>query len=310
MQEIVIICGPTASGKTGFAHLFAKKNNGQIVNADSVQLYKGAPIITASPDLHLRSEVAYHLYNFLEINEEYSVAEYIKEASNKIRDIAARGKLPIIVGGSGMYINALINGLSHIPAIDVEIRTKVRSLQQSLSNTQFFEILQKADPDIAKILNVNDKQRVARSYEVYLQTGRSLLEYQKIKIKPLAEFTFRIILLLPERKFLYQLCDSRLEKMFAQGAIDEVQQLIAECAKRSIAIKDTALNKALGVREIKDYLDGIISKELALEKAKLRTRQYAKRQVTWFGNQIHDKQVINFADHDEYRVRVANASLV
>ena len=183
MNKVIVVCGPTASGKTQFAHLLAKKNNGEIVNADSMQLYKSLPIITSSPSLELKNELLYHLYNFLDINSEYSVAKYAQIAAEKIKEISTRKKLPILVGGSGMYINSLIKGFSYIPDIEPEVRAQVRSLQQSLDSNEFFELLKKTDPVIVNVLNAQDSQRVARAYEVFLQTGKSILYYQKSNTK-------------------------------------------------------------------------------------------------------------------------------
>jgi tRNA dimethylallyltransferase len=287
MKKIIVICGPTASGKTGYAHLFAKNNNGEIVNADSMQLYKQIPIITASPSDHLKKEIPYHLYNFLDVDDECSLARYAAIAATTIKEIAARGKLPIVVGGTGLYIGALINGFSAIPDVDPAIRAKVRELQQSVSSQEFFNLLGESDSKIISVLHPGDSQRVARAFEVYLQTGKSILEYQENNTKLLADFEFDVTMLLPEREFLYSMCDKRLEQLFDHGAIEEVSRL-------HLKHKDlkTSAMKALGVQEIIAYLEGKISKEEALETAKLKTRRYAKRQITWFKHQIKEKNVI------------------
>ena len=296
MNKIVVICGPTASGKTQFAHFFAKKHRGEIVNADSMQLYRQLPILTSSPALELKNELPYHLYNFLDVESEYCVAEYAEEAAKKIRDIVSWGGLPVLVGGSGMYISALINGLSCIPDIDPGIRERVRALQKSLSSKDFFQLLMEVDIDAACVLNEQDSQRIARAYEVSLQTGKSILYYQKNNTKLLAEFIFEVILLLPSRSFLYSTCDKRLEQMFENGAIEEVRGVIS----KNQNIKTSAM-KSLGVHEIISYLRGDISKEEALDKAKTKTRQYAKRQITWFKNQTKEKTTLEFSNYEEYQ---------
>ena len=295
MNKVIVVCGPTASGKTQFAHLLAKKNNGEIVNADSMQLYKSLPIITSSPSPKLRNELPYHLYNFLDINYECSVAKYAQLATEKIKEISTRRKLPILVGGSGMYINSLIKGFSYIPDIEPEVRKEVRSLQQSLSSNDFFELLKKSDSEIAKVLNAQDSQRVARAYEVFLQTGKSISYYQKSNTKLLEGFSFKAILLLPNRQFLYSMCNNRLEQMFKNGAVEEVKSLLNEkCNINALAMK------SLGVKEIISYLENRISKDEAMELAKTRTRQYAKRQVTWFKNQLQEKDIMEFSNNAEY----------
>ena len=295
MNKVIIVCGPTASGKTQFAHLIAKNHNGEIVNADSMQLYKSLPIITSSPSLELKNELPYHLYNFLDINSEYCVANYAQMAAEKIKEISTRKKLPILVGGSGMYINSLIKGFSYIPDIEPEVRAQVRRLQQSLDSNEFFELLKKTDPVIVNVLNAQDSQRVARAYEVFLQTGKSILYYQKSNTKLLEGFSFRIILLLPDRQFLYSMCNNRLEQMFKKGAVEEVKSLLNEkCNINALAMK------SLGVKEIISYLENRISKDEAMELAKTRTRQYAKRQITWFKNQLQEKDIIEFSNNGEY----------
>ena len=305
MNKIVVICGPTASGKTQFAHFLAKKKKGEIVNADSMQLYKQLPIITSSPSFELKNELPYHLYNFLDVESEYCVAKYVKEAAKKIKKISDQGNLPILVGGSGMYIGALVKGFSAIPDIDPMIRAKIRNLQKTLSPKDFFNLLAQSNAEVSCTLNMQDSQRIARAYEVYLQTGKSISFYQKNNIKPLAEFVFEIILLLPSRSFLYSMCDERLEQMFKNGAIEEVKKVIS----KNQNIKTSAM-KSLGVQEIISFLNGDISKDEALGRAKTKTRQYAKRQITWFKNQIQEKQILEFSNHEEYQRILTMVSLM
>lgn len=296
MKEAIIICGPTASGKTNFAHSIACKNNGEIVNADSMQLYKQLPIITASPEQKLKDELPYHLYNFEDINQELSATKYVDFAADVIQKISANDKLPIIVGGSGMYISMLANGYSKIPDIDANIRLDTRLLHKEAGAESFFAELKKLDPKAAKILNVSDTQRTIRAYEVIKQTGKSILDFQKEEnYKPLSNFQFKIILLLPERNFLYETCNQRLKKLFDLGGIDEVQ-----LAYKTFGEIQTTAMKALGVHEIIQYIKGKISIGQAIELASAKTRQYAKRQTTWFKNQIKSDQVIEFNSEEKY----------
>ncbi len=296
MNKAIIICGPTASGKTEYAHKLALQNNGEIVNADSMQLYKQLPIITASPEQKLKDELPYHLYNFQDVDQELSATKYVEVASNTIREITSRNKIPIIVGGSGMYISMLVNGYSAIPNIDEAIRLKARSLRKEIGAELFFEELKKLDPAICQTLNVADSQRTLRAYEVIKQTKKSILEYQKQEnYKPLPDFEFEIIFLLPERNFLYDTCNKRLKKLFTTGAIEEV----TTAYKNFGEIKTTAM-KALGVHEIMEYIKGNISINEAIELASAKTRQYAKRQTTWFRNQIKASQIIEFNSIEQY----------
>jgi tRNA dimethylallyltransferase len=297
-KRAIIICGPTASGKTEFAHQLALKNNGEIVNADSMQLYKQLPIITASPEALLQNELPYHLYNFQDVDKEFSAAKYVNVASKMVNQIAERNKLPVIVGGSGMYINMLVNGYSAMPNIEDNIRTDARNLHTKIGPEAFFQSLKKLDPQITEILNVGDTQRVIRAYEVIIQTGKSILDFQtQNNIMPLPSFSFDIFCLLPERKFLYETCNARLIKLFDNGAIEEVKFLYTHYGKLQ-----TSAMKALGVSEIISYIKGEFTRQKAIELASARTRQYAKRQITWFKNQLPNAHIIEFSNLEEYKL--------
>ena len=296
MKKAVIICGPTASGKTNFAHELARKNNGEIINADSMQIYQQLPIITASPSQELKQDLPYHLYNFLNIDTEFSAAKYATSASRAILEISNRGKLPIIVGGSGMYINMLIYGFSSIPDINNEVRFRARALHKELGSDAFFDLLKTTDPEVAKILNVGDTQRVLRAYEVIKQSGKSILYYQaQENILPLPDFDFDVTVLMPERSFLYETCNSRFLALMENGAIEEIQAV-----HQQYNDLNTTAMKALGVAEIISYIKGEITKEKAIDLALAKTRQYAKRQCTWFNNQIKTKRVVKFSNFAEY----------
>lgn len=296
IKKVLIICGPTASGKTDLAHELALKNSGEVVNADSMQLYKQIPIITASPSLVLKNEVPYHLYNFQNIEQEFSAAKYVGSASKIIREILGRNKLPIIVGGSGMYINMLVNGYSSIPEINNTLRDQARNLHQKIGADAFFKELKKLDPEAAQNLEIGDTQRIIRAYEVVRQTGKSILDFQaQSNIKPLPEIEFEILLLLPERKFLYNTCNARFLELIKNGAIEEVKNVYNEYGDLQ-----TSAMKALGIPEIISFIKNAITLEKAIELASTKTRQYAKRQITWFNNQIKNKKTIKFGSIQEY----------
>jgi tRNA dimethylallyltransferase len=298
----IIICGPTASGKTGFAHNLARFYNGEIVNADSMQIYRQIPVITSSPTDSLKKELNYHLYNFQDITCEFSVVKYARLAAEVIRDIAAKGKIPIIVGGTGLYINALLCGYSIVPDIKEEVRTEARLLKDKLGIDRLFEELTKLDPLAKDRLKPQDSQRILRAYEIFKQTGRSIFSYHlEEKNFLLPEFKFRNIFLLPERKFLYELCNNRLIQMFASGAIEEVEQIY-----KTYGGLDCSSMKALGVSEIIELLKGNINEAKAIELACTKTRQYAKRQITWFKHQLKDKETIEFAGMEEYKKILLN----
>jgi len=298
-KKAIIICGATASGKTDFAHKMALRNGGEIVGADAMQLYRQIPIITASPSSELKNELPYHLYNFQNIDEEFSAAKYVIYASNAIRKIHDLGKSPIIVGGSGMYINMLINGYSNIPDIAPDVRDDTRKLFNKIGLEDFLKKLKEIDFKISQTNHISDPQRAIRAYEVIRQTGKSIISFQEEdNIKPLPEFAFDIILLSPERNFLYEMCNMRLVYMFNNGAIEEVEAIYKEYGEDL----QTSAMKALGISEIISYIKGDITKDDALFLASRKTRQYAKRQNTWFNNQVKGKkQVIGFSNEKEYR---------
>ncbi len=295
-KEIVILCGPTASGKSYLGHEFAKAYNGEIVNIDSMQVYKEISIITASPPKSYTAEVTYHLYNFLSITEDFSVVKYLKLATEKIKEITARGKLPILIGGTGLYINSLVFGYNNIPDISEDLREQVRNLHTEIGNIELWSKLEELDPFAASKINQNDTQRLIRAYEVFLQTGKSIFSFQTLpKEQILSDFNFKIIFLNPERKFLYKTCDERLDKIFKEGAIDEIALI-----KKQFIPQDYSNLKAVGVKEILAYLDGNLTLDEALSAAQIRTRHYAKRQVTWFKNQIEDKTTLEYSNQEEF----------
>ncbi|WCR57234.1 MAG: tRNA dimethylallyltransferase [Rickettsia asembonensis] len=296
-KEIIILCGPTASGKSYLGHEFAKAyNGGEIVNIDSMQVYKEIPIITASPPKSYTAEVTYHLYNFLSIKEDSSVIKYLKLATEKIKEITARGKIPILIGGTGLYINSLVLGYNNIPDISDDLREQVRNLHAKIGNIELWNKLEEFDPLAASKINQNDTQRLIRAYEVFLQTGKSIFSFQTLpKEQILSDFNFKIIFLNPERKFLYKTCNERLQKIFKEGAIDEIASI-----KKQFAPKDYMNLKAVGIKEILAYLAGNLTLEEALSAAQIRTRHYAKRQVTWFKNQIEEKITLEYSNQEEF----------
>lgn len=293
---MLVICGPTASGKSYLAHYLAKIYDGEIVNSDSMQIYKHIPIITASPSPIYRNEIPYHLYNFLSVDQEFSVIQYVNHALEKITDIRNRGKLPIIVGGTGLYINSLLFGYNEIPTISPEIRQYVRELHSKIGSCQFFNQLKELDVLASQKLNKHDSQRVIRAYEVFMQTKQSIFTFQATQNIPiLPEFDFKVIFLHPEREFLYQTCNTRLEKIFNEGAIEEIALI-----KENFPDIISSAIKTIGLREILSYLNNEITLQTALNLAQIKTRQYAKRQITWFKNQIKDKITLEYSNNQQF----------
>lgn len=294
-KRAYIICGPTASGKTSYAHRLAKKipSGAEIICADSRQIYSGVRVITSSPGEELRSEIPYKMYNFLEVTEEFSLAKFVKAAYSEMEKTTARGKIPIFVGGTGLYVEALTEGYKDIPDPDPFLREEVRSLFKTIGTEAFFEKLRSLDPLAASKLNPGDSQRIIRAYEIFLQNGRSIFSYKE-REKKIEGYDFVTLVLNPDRKLLRSNCEERLLNMFRVGAVEEVSEL-----KKIYPGKILEKIDIIGVKEILGYLNGNLSKEEALELAKNRTNQYAKRQVTWFKNRTKEKTYINYSDAKE-----------
>lgn len=295
-KDIIILCGPTASGKSYLGHEFAKAYNGEIINIDSMQVYKEIPIITASPSQSYKTEIPYHLYNFLSITEDFSVVKYLKLAAEKINEVTAKDKLPILIGGTGLYINSLAFGYNNIPDISDDLRKQVRELYREIGNIELHNRLAKLDPFGASRVNQGDTQRLIRAYEVFLQTGKSIFFFQNLpKETILPEFNFKIIFLNPERKFLYKTCEQRLDKIFKEGVLEEIAFI-----KKQFTPEVYLNLKAVGIKEILAYLENNITLSEALNLAQIRTRKYAKRQITWFKHQIDEKITLEYSNEEEF----------
>ncbi len=289
MSVLYVIAGPTASGKSKLALDLAREIDGEIINADAIQVYQEIPILAAIPSNADKALVQHHLYNYVSITDSYSVGRYITDAVAVIHEITVRGKVPILVGGTGMYIKSLCYGIHNVPNIDPAIRTNSRHKFQELGNTKFYEALWDLDPEGAAKLRVSDSQRLIRFYEVFMQTGRSILEFYNEKPSLFLEnYNIHINILETDRKMLYERCDARFVEMIENGALNEVSNV------RSLYADTTAAEKAIGFNELSRYLDGLISREDAILSAQARTRQYAKRQMTWFRHQLHDAVKIEF----------------
>ena len=275
-SKIILISGPTASGKSNFAIKLAKKINGEIINADSMQVYKELKILSARPDPKDYQKITHHLYGFHNVKKSFSTGDWIKLAVKKINELKKRKKTPIFVGGTGLYFKALTDGLVNIPNIPVRSRNKIRVLQETLGQKKFYQKLLKLDPKSKNKINHTDVQRSIRAYEVKLFTKKSLHDWFKKTKSLFNEDEFYKIYIDFPRKDLIERIEKRTEKMIKMGAINEVKRFI----KLKIN-KDNSVNKAIGINEIKEFLNQ--EKELRdiKEKISIKTRQYAKRQSTW-----------------------------
>ena len=275
-SKIILISGPTASGKSNFSIKLAKKINGEIVNADSMQVYKELKILSARPDPKDYQKIKHHLYGFHNVKKSFSTGDWIKLAVKKINELKKRKKIPIFVGGTGLYFKALTDGLVNIPNIPVRSRDKIRVLQETLGQKKFYQKLLKLDLKSKNKINPTDVQRSIRAYEVKLFTKKSLHDwFRKTKSYFKEDEFFKIYIDYP-RKDLIERIEKRTEQMIKMGAINEVKRFIKQKIK-----KDNSVNKAIGIKEIKEFINQ--EKELSdiKEKISIKTRQYAKRQSTW-----------------------------
>ena len=281
MQKIILIAGPTGSGKSEIALRLAKKINGEIINADSMQVYKEIKILSARPESY--SNVSHYLYGNISVKNNFSAGEWLKKVKLNLNKIIKKKKQPIFVGGTGLYFKLLTEGISNIPKIPDSIRTKARKLNAKLGNDEFYDLLIKLDPLIQSKIKKNDTHRLIRAYEVVTFTKKSLIDWQKKNKNYFSNYHFIKIFINPENSFLQKLLRLRLKKMFELGAVDEVKKFLKLKINKSLPA-----NKILGIEEIKKYLDKKIPLEQAFEETFIRTRRYVKRQRTWFRGHMKD----------------------
>jgi tRNA dimethylallyltransferase len=277
MPEFLVICGPTASGKSEVGVLLAEALDGEIVSADSMQIYHGLDIGTDKVSLELQQRVPHHMLDIAEPREGYSAARYEREAIAIIEELRARKKVPIVVGGTGLYIRVLINGIFPSPPASSSIRTRLKEEAKHDGIEVLFERLQAIDPAYARVISRNDLRRIVRALEVYELTGSpfsSWHERHRSEQQPRDAF---IVGLTRPREELYRRIDTRVDEMFERGLVDEVKNL----CDRGYADALRHL-RPLGYKEILDYLDGACTLEETITLTKRNSRRYAKRQMTWF----------------------------
>jgi len=286
INDIHIVAGPTASGKSARAMELARELDGVIINCDSQQIYDGLPILSAQPSDQDKEEIPHLLYAALHPNDVCSAGNWRELVQPIIEETLDAGQTPIICGGTGLYIKALIEGLSPMPDIPDEIRTAVVAKYEEIGAEAFYAELKNRDPEMAARFHVNHKARIIRAMEVLEATGKSLAEWQKAdRLSPPSDWRFEIHKILPKREELYRRCNERFVWMVENGALEEVEQF--DALLKSGQVKEgVPLCKALGFKELRAYLAGQISKDDAIQAAQGLTRRYAKRQVTWFRNQL------------------------
>lgn len=276
MKRILIITGPTASGKTDFAISCAKELNGEIISADSMQIYRNLDIGTAKPNLTERQDIPHYLIDEVEAGEEYSVQQFVKSARERIDDITSRGKLPIVVGGTGLYIKSLIYPYSFASSKkDVELRKKYNKLLNEKGKEYIFSLLASKDKLASEKIHPNDTKRVIRALEIIEQTGRTKSEQNIEGQKPIYDYV--LVALTMDREVLYKKINDRVDKMFDKGLVQEVKTLFD---KGKVSWESQSM-QAIGYKEFKNYFSSAISLDELKELIKKNSRNYAKRQLTF-----------------------------
>ncbi|MBQ1612667.1 MAG: tRNA (adenosine(37)-N6)-dimethylallyltransferase MiaA, partial [Alphaproteobacteria bacterium] len=288
-KNVIVIGGPTASGKSGLAIDLAQEQDGIIINADASQVYQGISIISAAPTLADKNKAEHRLYEYLDAGINSNVFNWLGSAVAEIWDVWHKGKTPIVVGGSGLYIENLVKGTTPIPEVKPEIRQIVTDFVNQNGIQSLYDKLLSEDPAAATMLHSNDSTRVRRAYEIFLSSGKSIAEwYEQPMLQKLPEAEFLIINILPPKATLDDRCNTRFRKMISDGAIEEVRALVA----RNLS-SDLPAMRAKGVPELASYIKNDISEEEAIALSQLHTRQYAKRQLTWFRNKLNADLILS-----------------
>ncbi len=296
LTDVIVIGGPTASGKSGLALAVAEAFGGTVINADSMQLYADLDVLTARPPAEDLARAPHRLYGVLPAAERGSAARWREMALAEIDAAKAEGLLPVVVGGTGLYLRALMQGLSEVPSIPDELRAAAHARLAAIGGEAFRSELVVRDPASAK-LNAGDTTRLTRAWEVLEATGRPLSHWQSQTAQGAPEdLRFTVIVLDPPRADLYAQCDKRFDLMMGQGALEEVRRLDALACEQNLA-PDLPVLKALGVPELRRHLHGEIPLAEAVALAQQSTRRYAKRQVTWFRHQIVGKAAEMLVSH-------------
>ena len=276
-SKVIVICGPTASGKTALSIALAKKINGEIVSCDSMQIYKDMDIGTAKPTIEEMQGIKHYLIGYVSPEQRYSVADYKKDAKKAIKEILEKGKIPIVVGGTGLYIDSLIYEIEYQ---DIKLDEKYRKqLEDEVKEKGLEELYKKAkiiDEKAMEKISPTDKKRILRVLEIYHATGKTKTEQEIESRKKEVEYDYKVYALNWDRQKLYDRINKRVDIMIEQGLIQEVKQILEKYSTFPTAMQ------GLGYKEVVDYLKGIYTKEEMVEKIKMETRRYAKRQLTWF----------------------------
>ena len=276
-DKVIVICGPTASGKTALSIELAKKVNGEIISCDSMQIYKDMNIGTAKPTIEEMQGIKHYLLDFVSPNERYSVADFKKDAKNAIKEILSKGKVPIIVGGTGLYLDSLIYEIEYQNIeFDENYRKKLEQEVEEKGLEELYDKAKKIDPVAIEKISKNDKKRILRILEIYHATGKNKTEQEIESRKNEVEYDYKVYAISWDREELYARINKRVDLMIEQGLIDEVKNILQKYEQFPTAMQ------GLGYKEVVDYLQSNCTKQEMIEKIKMETRRYAKRQMTWF----------------------------
>ncbi len=276
LKKIILLAGPTASGKSKLAIHLAKKINGEIINADSMQVYKEFLVLSSKPNKIETKKIKHHLYGFISVKRYFSAGEWLKEAKKKIKLCLKKKKVPIITGGTGLYFNTITKGISKIPNIDLKTRIEVRNLYKKLGSKKFYEKLSEIDPKAKSKILHTDTQRIQRAYEVKLQTKKSLFDWMTKTKSDFLDYDLKKVFIDIPRIELLQKISKRTDQMFKENCVVEVKKFNLLNVEKTLSS-----NKLIGVNEINQYLKGSVTLDQCKEMITIKTRQYAKRQNTW-----------------------------
>ena len=303
-SKIVLISGPTASGKSNFAVKIAKKIQGEIINADSMQVYKILKILTARPNKIEQKDIKHHLYGVVDLNKKFSTGQWLELVIKKIKDIKKKKKIPILVGGTGLYFQSLINGLVKIPEIPLKFRNKVRLMSKREGQKKFYKKLLKLDPKVKDKFDPNDTQRSIRAYEIKSYTDISMYDWLARTESEFKNSDFLKLYIETKREKLIERINLRTLNMINGGAINEVKKFL----KLKIR-KDQSVNKVIGIAELTQYLNHEVTLDEAKELISIKTRQYAKRQATWARTRMTSWKKIKPTRIDDF-IKKLNKSLL
>ena len=303
-SKIILISGPTASGKSNLAVKIAKKIDGEIINADSMQVYKQLKILTARPNKKEQKNIRHHMYGIINLNKKFSTGQWLKVAIKKIKDIRKRNKTPILVGGTGLYFQSLVDGLVKIPEIPIKFRNQIRLNHKKEGQKKFYKKLLEIDPSIRNKFDSNDTQRTIRAFEVKSFTKISMYEWLKKTQSEFKKNEFLKIYIDFKREDLIKRISLRTIKMIEEGAINEVKKFIKLKIK-----KDLNANRIIGIDELTQYLKNQINLYEAQELISIKTRQYAKRQATWARSRMTYWKKINPIKITDYVKKLNKSSL-